>query len=860
MAPTTHPSFSFACGAFLIISTLIPSLFTDRLNSPLKFLSLLLAALSFTGFPSSAHAGVAVWTHHNDNSRTGANLQETVLNTSNVSTSQFGKLFSLPVDGEIYAQPLYLPQVSIPGRGVHNTVLVATMNDSVYAFDADSNSGTNSTPLWEVNFTNPAAGITAIPAGDLQPPDDFNVHGTIGILSTPVIDQTAGTIYVLARTKESGAYFQRLHALNVADGTERPNSPVAITASVAGTGYDSLGGVISFNPLLDNQRAALALTGGVVYIAWASLTDRDPYHGWVIGYDATSLAQVGVYNDTPNGGRGGIWQSGNGPAIGSDGSLFVLSGNGDWDGTSNLGSSMIKLRTVTLHATDYFTPADWNYENQLDLDLGSSGPLLIPGSNLAVGGGKEGILFVVPTGAMGHLQGSAASNVQAFQATIGHIHGAPVYWVSPNNGPLIYVWGEQSPLRAFHFNGSGFDTAPAMQSSMSAPPGMPGASLSLSANASQAGTGIVWAALPSNSNAETADVAGILRAFDASDLTHELWNSLQNQPRDDLGLFAKFAPPTIANGKVYLATFSNQLCVYGLFDTKPDFTLRSTVAGAGVLPGGRGAIPVTVVALNGLSSAVSLGVKGLPAGATASFSPRTITGSGSATLTIRTTSSTPIGAYNLVIAGSAASIVHAFPLKLFVNSVAGTLSESISTPSQLQNLTNAGSSDWIHWGLGGATGLNRKAGVSPAITNFVPVGPGLILSYDNNPFGFAWTDGTPTTSMPFTASGVYVVGANNGFRITAPADLTPRSLTIYAGVYQAQAKLTAALSDFSAARLVDTSVSNMAGQLSVAYTFLYQGASAGQTLSIAITEMPGAPDTYSNVTLQAAVLQELPSI
>jgi PQQ-like domain len=794
---------------------------------------------------------VSVWTSHNDNARTGANLNESTLNTSNVNSTSFGKLFSQPVDGEIYAQPLYIPGVNIAGNGVHNTVFVATMNDSVYAFDADSASGSKALPLWHVNFTNPAAGITAVPAEDLQVEGYENVFGTVGILGTPVIDQSSGTIYFVARTKENGQYFQRLHALDITSGAERPNSPVIITASVTGSGYDSVNGTVTFNSMLENQRAALALSNGVVYIAWASFDDRDPYHGWVMGYNAATLQQVAVYNDTPNGGRGGIWQSGNGPVIDASGSLYYLAGNGDWDGVNNLGSSIIKL-SPGLTPTDFFTPSDWSGENQMDLDLGSSGPLLLPGTNLLVGGGKEGILYTASTAGMGHLQ-TSSSLTQAFQATVDEIHGAPVFWQSPTLGPLLYVWGARSTLRAFHSNGSTFDVAPVMQNTYPSPPGMPGAILSISANGSQAGTGILWASLPVDSDADGADVPGVLRAFDASDLTHELWNSLQNKARDDLGLFAKFAPPTVANGKVYLATFSNQLCVYGLLNTGPDFSLSSSDTGQAVLPGGTAQFTIQVAPINGFATPVTLAVTGLPAGATATFAPAS--GTGSSTLTITTSAATPLGGSVLNVTGTAGTLSHSLPLQFFVNAVPGSLTHAVTQPTTIQNLTQIGTTDWIDWGLNGVGTSDRKASVTPAISDFAVIGTAPVQASTDNPFGFSWTDGTPTAQVTQTNTGLFVMGQKNGFRITVPADRTPRTLTVYAGVFEAQASVTATLSDFSAPPVVDTSVIDAEGSLSVAYTITYRAGSPGQTLTFSVTEGSTLDPTNANVTLQAATLQ-----
>jgi len=254
------------------------------------------AAATYTG----------TFTYHNDNARTGQNLNETVLTWANVNQAQFGKKFSYPLDGIAYASPLYVANVPIPGQGGCNVVYVATEHDSVYAFDAD---GVNSNPLWKVTFINPAAGVTTVPAADTGECCDIALE--IGITGTPVIDQGTGTLYVVAKTKEGTNYVQRLHALDITTGAEKFGGPVVIQASIPGTGDGNDGnGNVPFNALRENQRPALLLNNGVVYIGFASHGDQTPYHGWVLGYEATTLQQVMAYNDTPNGGDGGIWHSG----------------------------------------------------------------------------------------------------------------------------------------------------------------------------------------------------------------------------------------------------------------------------------------------------------------------------------------------------------------------------------------------------------------------------------------------------------------------------------------------------------------------------------------------------------------------
>ena len=552
---------------------------------------LLILALGFILSGVASGPQFSVWTHHNDNARTGANLSETQLNTSTVNSSQFGKLFSYAVDADIYAQPLIIPAVSIAGKGVHNVLYVATQNDSVFAFDADGNSGSNAQPLWQVNFTDPAQGVTPVPVADVGDPSSGNIRrpGPVGIMGTPVIDQSTGTMYLVARTKETGSgttnYVQRLHALDITTGAEKLGGPKVIQASVSGTASDGIGGMVSFNPRTQNQRPGLALAQGKVYIAWGSHDDVDPYHGWVMAYDAATLAQLGVYCATPDGDKTGIWQSGQPPSIDGAGNVLVMTGNGDFDGTRNFGESILKLNSGLTSVLDWFAPDNWSALNVADADLGSSGILLIPGTNLVIGGGKSGIFFLVDSANMGHTQAGNNQIVQQFQATAGgHIHGGPAYWNGPN-GPTIYLWGEADYLKAFAFDGSAFNATPVSQSAFTAPPGMPGGFLSISANGGTAGSGILWAALPLADDAENAVVTGVLRAFDASDVSHELWNSRMNAARDDLGNFAKYVPPTIANGRVYMASFSNQINVYGLLNAQSasSVSVVSSTAGTSIV-------------------------------------------------------------------------------------------------------------------------------------------------------------------------------------------------------------------------------------------------------------------------------------
>jgi hypothetical protein len=565
---------------------------------------------------------IAVLTHHNDIARTGANLNETILNTSNVKPNRFGKLFERKVDGQIYAQILYVSNVHIRDQGVHNVAYVATMANTVYAFDADDPGA--AAPLWSRNL-GPSVSLPDPRVGD-GAYNDIAIE--VGIVSTPVISLANsgnggdGTIYVVAMTKESNdatGYKHHLHALDISSGDELFGGPVQISASVPGskTTIDRTKNPAqtqtqqvtrNFTSYLSNQRPALLLSQGQIYIASASFGDHNenennPYHGWVLSYDAATLQQTAVYNVTPhyvvvhnlnNRGQiqtdiqaqGGIWQAGQGPSASNIGEVFVITGNGLWkqDG-SVLTDSIIKFRP-NLQVLDWFSPFNSQALSDADADLGSSGTLLLPGTDLVIGGGKESKFYVMHKDQMGHFNPNTDNGriAQWFYirqpdnpnqpfgimgVTTHHIHGGPICWNGPH-GLWLYVWVEDDGLKAFHFANGQFDVTETPRGPLGKPIsqgkplpqsetlGMPGGALSLSANGNQAGSGIVWASHPHNQqfghDANQHVVLGILRAYDASNLDNELWNSEMNAA-DSIGNFAKFNPPTVANGKVYLASF-----------------------------------------------------------------------------------------------------------------------------------------------------------------------------------------------------------------------------------------------------------------------------------------------------------------
>jgi hypothetical protein len=516
--------------------------------------SALVAALVLAAAQSPL--GAQVLTSQYDNARTGATLRETILTPANVNAAQFGKIAAYRVDGDVYAQPLYLPHVDVPGKGTHDVVYVATEHDSVYAFDAQAQ---RTEPLWHVSFLRP--GVTTVPAEDVRCPF---IAPEIGITPTPVIDPVSGTLYVLARTKESdGAgrprYVQRLHALAVATGDEKFGGPVEIDASVKGTGAGASGGYVAFNPLLELPRAGLLLAGGQVYLTWGSSCDVKPYHGWVMAYDAGTLRQTAVLNTSPDGNESGIWQSDMAPAADEDGYVYVATGNGSYDaatGGRNYGDSLLKLRLRgnELAVSDAFTPPNQADLNARDKDLGSGGPMLLPahsGRRLVLIAGKEGPLHVLDRE---RLKDGA---VQALPLG-GGAYAAGAYW----NGHVFFIASNDS-LQAFAVTQGRLSDRPIASGHQRF--ANPGAAPAVSADGTQGG--IVWVIETKVWNDYASTKASVLRAYEATNVAREIFNSEQNGARDRAGVTVRFTIPTVANGRVYVGA-KGEVTVYGLLATK----------------------------------------------------------------------------------------------------------------------------------------------------------------------------------------------------------------------------------------------------------------------------------------------------
>ena len=532
-------------------------------------------AIKATNSSNAAQAGTAtvavtdlagVYTYHNDLARTGQNLREYALTAAFVGGGQFGKAWSCPVDGDVYAQPLYVANLSING-GVHNVVIVATQHDSVYAFDADSPSCQT---YWTIHLV--TTGVSSVPASDTACGD---TPTEIGITGTPVIDPVSKTLYFVAKTKENGAYFQRLHRVSLAAGTEQSGSPATIAATA---------GSNTFNPLVNNQRSALALTNGNIYIGWASHCDNGPFAGWLISYDDSTLAQTSVLDVTPNtpGGEGGIWMSGGAPAVDSSGSIFLSTGNGSFAYTSNspipvpanidLAMSFIKLDATSLAVRDFYAPASEASWSGQDWDISSSGVVVLPDGigpsghpNLLLGSDKQAHLWLLDRSSMGGFNtvtNAAVQQILLNQVNCGQkcIFSTPAYY----NG-TVYIGNSNGYLTALPLTGGLFgvnsQNGYALASSQSGNLyGFPGPTPMISASPS--GGAILWALDTSNNGTDGSGIGpAILRAYDANNLATKLYDS-GGSAADAAGNAVKFAVPVVANGHVYVAG-SRQLTVYG---------------------------------------------------------------------------------------------------------------------------------------------------------------------------------------------------------------------------------------------------------------------------------------------------------
>src|SRR6202158_2086721 len=578
-----------------------------------------LAALVFSGWqPANAQGSrVNVTTYHYDEARRGQNLSETSLGLGSVNSTSFGKLFSYPVDGFTYTQPLYLSGVLIPGRGARNVAYVATEHDSVFAFDADDPNPASGGLLWKRSFINPAAGITTIPTIEVYPNVDFPaVRPEIGITGTPVIDYNSttgsGTLYVIVKTREVRGldihYVQKLHALDVSSGEDvalpegqliadtifngsgNPYIHDPANPCVQGIGDGSQGGLVCFNALRQFNRPALALRNGGVWTAFASHGDNGPYHGWILGYNAADLNLMAMFNTTPNGGLAGIWEGGGAPAFDSAGNMYVVTGNGtfrtDDDGTRNYGEAIVKLSPIPspdgiLPVLGFFVPYEQAVLNQFDIDQGSGGISLLPDQpgphpRLLVQTGKRGKIFLLDRDSLGQYRHGTACDQEPILQTCdgvvqftpngtvgGGSYGTPAYF-NTGSDQLIYYGGNGDTIKAFRYNPAtgNLDLPQVSESEQNF--GFTGVTPTISASGTD--NAILWGldvngyGLPQRPTPSPM----LLRATNAKTFSMELYSSNQKGARDQMDNAVKFNTPTVANGHVYVGTQAT-LEVFGLF-------------------------------------------------------------------------------------------------------------------------------------------------------------------------------------------------------------------------------------------------------------------------------------------------------
>jgi hypothetical protein len=558
----------------------------DNKSVALFCLKLAIHALLATTLVAGALAQVSVLTEHNDIARTGQNVNETVLTPSNVNATKFGKLFSQTLVGGTHAQPLYVPNVTIPGKGPHNVVYVATVADYVYAFDADTNGGIAAKPLWSVLLTNISA-----------PTGPYTVN--TGVTSTPVIDPATNTMYLTSNEYLGSAALFRIHALDITTGAEKFGGPYLIQASVPGTGSGSSGGVLTFDPTYLRQRPALLLLNGVIYLAFGSVSDNGPWHGWLMSYNAATLKQIAVFCASPNGSGAGIWMSGSGPAAEVNdpnkpyGRMFLATGNGDYTASSPYTSSMdYGMSVLNMDLTggvptvqDVFTPYNEALLDSQDGDLGSGGPILLPPFTEASGGtlnalaqvGKSGDVYLLNRNKLGGFNASGDQITQSVQTPEGGgnnwgygVWGSPAYW-----NQRLYVGGTRpgtkSALLAFTISNGRLSSSATSQSAYLF--GYPGPMPTVSANGTT--NGIVWVLDDSAYNVGQ----DVLLAYDATNLGNLLYSSNTNPTRDNPGIATSYTHPVVANGKVYVGA-DNVLSIYGLLGTTP-----TTAAPVFVTPG-----------------------------------------------------------------------------------------------------------------------------------------------------------------------------------------------------------------------------------------------------------------------------------
>ena len=539
----------------------------------MKNLSFIIISLFYGNLLLSQNTSVL--TQRYNNYRTGWNNNENILNTSNVNQNKFGLIFTRAVDDQMYSTPLLVSNLLIKGKTL-NVLYITTMNNSVYAFDADDSA--SMAPLWHVNVK--TAGNRNLKSSDLP---CTNYGTNIGIIGTPVIDTVSQTMYFISNeySTDLNQAQQYFHAIDITNGNEKIGSPTIINSYVLGTGAGSKNDTVYFDPIKHNQRSAMLLYNGYVYACWASFCDKDPYHGWVMGFDASTYKLKYTYNNTPNGTEGGIWMQGNGPSVDDNGYIYLISGNGTVGTNGNPNDSSERGETLSkflptndsLKLVDFYTPSDYEKLEANDLDYGTGTAVIIPNSNLSVSTSKEGNIYLIDDTKLGKWTPSNDSAIQIF-SVIPKFNfpqwtdfGTPIYYhyFSESDSEFIYVWASFDSLKQIAFNRSmmKFDLSKTIKGTKTAANSNYGPVLSGSSDGTMVGTGIVWALRFTTNTSGT----GIMEAYDARDVRKLLWTS--NSAKNNLGIYPKFNSPVVANGKVYVPSMSNLIYVYGLLKNSP---------------------------------------------------------------------------------------------------------------------------------------------------------------------------------------------------------------------------------------------------------------------------------------------------
>ncbi len=616
------------------------------------------AALVMYSFASLASSSLCaqtdVLTQHNDIGRTGQNLTETILTPAVIASAPFGKLFSLTVDGQVYAQPLYMSSLAVAGKS-HRVVFVATEHDSVYAFDADH----GGLPLWHATLLDEAHGAAPGSTPALSSETGcVDVGLEYGITGTPVIDPSTQTLYVVSNTLENAYPIFRLHALDLTTGNEKFGGPATIQASVAGAGNGSSGGILNFDPKWENQRPGLLLLNGNVYIGFGSHCDHGPWHGWILGYGAATLAQCSAFVTTPNGAGSGIWMGGSGLAGDLERGvprMFPVTGNGSYDAkppygtnTMNYGDNILRLNLLNgMDVDDTFTPQNQAALAAADLDVGSGGALVLPDQpgalpHLLAQVGKSGELYLVNRDSLGGFNPTANAIVQQVQIAHG-LWGLPAYW-----NENLYLWPKHGQLSRYPLTDGLLSSLPS-EVSPQIENGALGSTPSISADGTHGG--IVW-------SLDWSGAPQILYAHDAADVATLLWSSAQNPARDSAGNPIALAVPTIADGNVFVGSVG-AVQVYGLL---PDFSFSLSASSLHLNQAASTAASLKVTPLHGFIGQVTFSAAGLPPGVTVAFTPNP----GSTTITFSALPNAPLGAFSVAVTGVSGTLTHSLNLSLQV--------------------------------------------------------------------------------------------------------------------------------------------------------------------------------------------------